>query len=58
MQYLAGALESAREYDLDVVTVFFSMLEGMGVEEVIGYFRSQSINGIIIYGVSKEDMRP
>lgn len=55
MQYLAGALESARLYDLDVVTVFFSMLEGMGVEEVIGYFRSQSINGIIIYGVSKED---
>lgn len=55
MQYLAGALESAREYDLDVVTVFFSMLEGMGVEEIIGYFRSQSINGIIIYGISKED---
>jgi len=55
MQYLAGALESAREYDLDVVTVFFSMLEGMGVEEIIGYFRSQSINGIIIYGISRED---
>lgn len=55
MQYLAGALESAREYALDVVTVFFSMLEGMGVEEVIGYFHSQSINGIIIYGMSRED---
>ncbi len=39
MQYLAGALESAREYDLDVVTVFFYMLEGMGVEDIIGYFR-------------------
>lgn len=55
MQYLAGALESARTHNLDVVTVFFSMLEGMGVEEVIGYFRSQSINGIVIYGMSKED---
>lgn len=55
MQYLAGALESARTRNLDVVTVFFSMLEGMGVEEVIGYFRSQSIHGIIIYGISKED---
>ena len=55
MQYLAGALESAREYELDVVTVFFSMLEGMGVEEVIGYFRSQSINGIVIYGISRDD---
>ncbi|MCM1118364.1 MAG: LacI family transcriptional regulator [bacterium] len=56
MQYLAGALESARTRNLDVVTVFFSMLEGMGVEEIIGYFRSQSINGIIIYGISKEDI--
>lgn len=56
MQYLAGALKSARERNLDVVTVFFSMLEGMGVEEVIGYFRSQSINGIIIYGISREDL--
>ncbi|MFG6355706.1 MAG: LacI family transcriptional regulator [Acetatifactor sp.] len=55
MQYLAGALACAREHALDVVTVFFSMLEGMSVEEVIGYFRSQSINGIIIYGISKED---
>lgn len=55
MQYLAGALKSAREHALDVVTVFFSMLEGMGVEEVIGYFRSQSITGIIIYGISKQD---
>ncbi len=55
MQYLAGALKSARERNLDVVTVFFSMLEGMGVEEVIRYFRSQSINGIIIYGISRDD---
>lgn len=55
MQYLAGALKSAREHNLDVVTVFFSMLEGLSVEEVIGYFRSQSINGIIIYGMSRED---
>ena len=55
MQYLAGALACAREYALDVVTVFFSMLEGMSTEEVIGYFRSQSINGIIVYGISKED---
>lgn len=56
MQYLAGALESARARNLDVVTVFFSMLEGMGVEEVIRYFRSQSINGIIIYGISREEL--
>ena len=55
MQYLAGALACAREYALVVLTVFFSMLEGMSTEEVIGYFRSQSINGIIVYGISKED---
>lgn len=55
MQYLAGALACAREYALDVVTVFFSMLEGMSTEEVTRYFRSQSIDGIVIYGISRED---
>lgn len=55
MQYLAGALNCARELNMDVVTVFFSMLEGKNVDEVINYFRSQSITGIVIFGMSKTE---
>lgn len=53
MQYLVGALERAKELGLDVVTVFFSMLEGKSLEEVINYFRSQSVDGIVIFGAVK-----
>ena len=55
LQYLSGALNRARELNLDVVTVFFSMLEGKSVDEVINYFRSQSITGIVICGMSKSE---
>lgn len=55
LQYLSGALNRARELNLDVVTVFFSMLEGKNVDEVINYFRSQSITGIVICGMSKSE---
>lgn len=53
LKYLSGALNRARELNLDVITVFFSMLEGKSVDEVINYFRSQSITGIVICGLSK-----
>lgn len=55
LQYLSGALNRARTLNLDVVTVFFSMLEGKSVDEIINYFRSQSINGIVICGMSKTE---
>lgn len=55
MQYLAGALHQAKELKLDVITVFFSMIEDKTEEEVIAYFKSQNITGMIIYGMSKED---
>lgn len=55
LQYLSGALNHARALNLDVVTVFFSMLEGKSVEEIINYFRSQNITGIVICGMSKSE---
>lgn len=55
MQYLAGALDKAKELNLEVVTIFTSMLEGMSAEEITRSFLSQSISGVIIYGMSKED---
>ena len=55
MQYLSGALNKAREKRIEVITIFYSMLEGMTVDEIVRYFQSQSIFGIVIYGLSKDD---
>ena len=55
MQYLSGAINRAMELKLDVITVFQSMIKEKSLEELINYFKSQSITGIIIYGMSKEN---
>lgn len=55
MQYLSGAINKANELKLDVITFFFSMFEGKSAEEVTRYLLAQSIEGIIIYGMSKDD---
>ncbi len=55
MQYLLGALDKARELNLEVVTIFTSMIAGMTAEEITGYFLSQSISGVVLYSLSKED---
>ena len=55
MQYMAGAIQKAQEMKLDLITVFFSMLKGKSVGEIIRYFQAQSIEGIIVYGMSEHD---
>ncbi len=55
MQYLSGAINRATELGMDVITFFYSMFEGKSAEEVTRYLLSQSIRGIIVYGMSKED---
>lgn len=55
MQYISGAIKQAVSLNLDVITVFFSMILNKSVEELTRYFQAQSITGIIIYGFSKED---
>lgn len=55
MQYIAGALNKAMELNLDVITLFLFMFKDKTVEELIRYLQSQSITGIIVYGISKED---
>ena len=56
MQYLSGAINRAVEKKLDVITVFFSMIQDWNAEEIEDYFRSQSIEGIIIYGMGMRDV--
>lgn len=55
MQYLSGAIAAAVEYGLDAVTIFFDMIENMDLPTLITYLKSQSIEGIILFGVSKAD---
>lgn len=55
MQYMAGTIGQAVDMNLDVITVFYSMIKNKNIEEVIRYFQSQSITGLIIFGMSKED---
>ncbi|MBD5485911.1 MAG: LacI family transcriptional regulator [Lachnospiraceae bacterium] len=55
MQYMAGTIGQAVDMNLDVITVFYSMLKNKSIEEVIRYLQSQSITGLIIFGMSKED---
>ena len=55
MQYMSGAIQMAREKQLDVITVFYSMIEHMNLEEMIRYFSSQSISGIVIFGMNNSD---
>jgi LacI family transcriptional regulator len=55
MQYMSGTIGQAVELNLDVITVFFSMLRNKSLEEVVRYLQSQSITGLIIYGMSKDD---
>ncbi len=53
MQYLTGAIREAEALKLDVITVFFAMLEDKNLEEIIQYFQSQNIAGIVIYGMNE-----
>ncbi|MDC7294437.1 MULTISPECIES: LacI family DNA-binding transcriptional regulator [unclassified Butyrivibrio] len=55
MQYISGAVHKAKELQLDVITVFTSMIEDMNLEEVTSYFASQGIKGIIVYGLTTKD---
>ena len=55
MQYMSGTIGRAVELNLDVITIFYSMLQNKNLEELIRYLQVQSITGLIIFGMSKED---
>ena len=55
MQYIQGAIHKAMELNLDVITLFFSMFKNKTVEELTRYLQSQSICGLIIYGMGREN---
>lgn len=55
MKYLSGAIAKAQQLHVDVVPIFFSMLDGKDEIEVENYLQSQNVKGLVIYGMSKDD---
>lgn len=55
MRYISGAITKAMELNLDVITLFVFMFQDKTKDELIRYLKSQSISGIIIYGVAEDD---
>ncbi len=55
MQYLTGAFEKSKEYQIDVVTFFSSQFEDMTAKQVSSYLKSQRINCLVIYNLSIEN---
>ncbi len=55
MQYMSGTIGQAVELNLDVITIFDSMLKNKSLDEVVRYLQSQSITGLLIFGMSKDD---
>lgn len=56
MQYIIGAINMAKEMGIDIITVFFTMIAEMTVDEMTRYFQSQGIEGLVICGLSKDDL--
>lgn len=55
MRYLSGAITRARALGMDVITLFFSMLQDKGADEITTYLKSQSVEGLVIFGLSKDE---
>lgn len=55
MQYISGAVNKASELKQDIVTLFFSILKDKSFDEIVSYLKAQSVTGLIIFGMSKED---
>ncbi len=55
MQYLSGAIPKARALGMDVITIFFSMIQDKDASEIATYLKSQNVEGLIIFGLSKLD---
>lgn len=56
MQYLFGSFEQANKEKLEIVTVFSGVFEHMSKIEMIQYFKSLSVLGLVVYGLHKEQV--
>lgn len=54
MQYLFGSFDQSNKEKLEVITVFSNVFEDMSKLEMLQYFKSLSVQGMIVYGMHKE----
>ena len=55
MQYMSGAIKKALELNVEIVTFFQSALSHMTPEEITRYLKSQGFDGLLIFGLNKND---
>lgn len=55
MQYLQGSFNRSQESKVDIVVIFSNMIENFSAIELRRYLQSYSIDGVIIYGMTKND---
>ncbi len=55
MQYLQGSFSVANKVNLNIITVFNHTVASLDSDELIQYFRSQGITGLLVFGLNKED---
>lgn len=53
--YLQGALDTGKELNQEILTVFFSSLAGMGSDEIIRYLKARGVLSIIVFGLTQEE---
>ncbi len=56
MQYMLGATNYAHENNIEITTIFSTELTNMSAIEIATYLKSLSINGIILYAISIDDI--
>lgn len=54
MLYLMGALDAAKELNQEVITVYTESISHLNVEGLESYFHSLNVDGIAVFGISKE----
>lgn len=55
MLYLLGSMNKAKELNLEVVTIFSNYFDDMEKNEIIHYFKSLSVQVVIVFGLNKEE---
>ena len=56
MQYLFGTFDRAKDYNLELVTIFSNVFSSMNKIEMIQYFKSLRVSAMIVYGLHKEEI--
>ena len=55
VKYLQGALDTGKELNQEILTVFFSSLAGMSSGDIIRYLKARGVLSIIVFGLTQEE---